>query len=239
MPLSVYATAFAGTQRADSHVVVVVRAQEPASFKTAQVSILAGAYDREGRPRDESLQSITVTPPDRTAKQFEYEAISRLRLKPGRHEIRVAVEDAAHDLRGSVYTYVDVPDFAGAPLSLSGIVLGTTATKPSNELGDLLPVTPTAQRQFGRSRQITAFVRVHDSVAQAQPVTVAARILDVHDVVRFHQTAGLPVGGSKPRTADYLLELPLSALAAGDYLLAVEATRGEDRVRRDIRFTVR
>jgi hypothetical protein len=70
-------------------------------------------------------------------------------------------------------------------------------------------------------------------------VTVAARILDVHDVVRFHQTAGLPVGGSKPRTADYLLELPLSALAAGDYLLAVEATRGEDRVRRDIRFTVR
>jgi VWFA-related protein len=240
MPLSVSATAFAGAERSDSHVVVVVRAQEPALFKTAQVSILAGAYDREGQPLDESLQSITVTPPDITAKQFEYEAILRLRLKPGRHEVRVAVEDAAHDLRGSVYTYVDVPDFAGASLSLSGIALGTTATTPTDVLGDLLPVTPTAQRQFGPSRRITAFARVHDSVARGpQAVTVAARVVDVHDVVRFHQTTSLPIGGSTPRTADYLLDLPLATLAAGDYLLAVEATRGEDRVRRDIRFTVR
>ena len=39
--------------------------------------------------------------------------------------------------------------------------------------------------------------------------------------------------------ADYLLELPLSTLAGGDYLLAVEAMRADDKVRRDIRFTVR
>ena len=119
--------------------------------------------------------SRTGTPPDRTAKQVEYEAISRLRLKPGRHEVRVAAEDAAHDLRGSVYTYVDVPDFARAPLSLSGIVLGASAAKPGNVLGDLLPVTPTAQRQFASSRKVTAFVRAYDTAAQEQPpVTVAA-----------------------------------------------------------------
>ena len=95
-----------------------------------------------------TLQTITVTPPDRAAKQFEYEAISRLRLKPGRHEVRVAAEDAANDLRGSVYTYVDVPPFRGiAPLSLSGrIVLGASAAKPGNVLGDLLPLTPTLHR---------------------------------------------------------------------------------------------
>ena len=173
-------------------------------------------------------------------KQFEYEAISRLRLKPGRHEVRVAAEDAARDLRGSVYTYVDVPDFAKAPISLSGIVLGTGAAKPGHVLGDLLPVTPTAQRHFASSRRITAFVRVYDTAAQEQaPVSVAAKIVDVHGAVTFQQTATLRPDGSAPHSADYLLDLPLSTLAAGDYLLTVEATRGKHTVSRDVRFGVR
>ena len=241
IPLSVTAAAFAGGSSREATVAVVLRAQEPAAVQEPlSVSVLAGAYDREGKAVDEYLQTITVTPPDRSAKQFEYEAISRLRLKPGRHEVRVAAEDAAHDLRGSVYTYVDVPDFARAPLSLSGIVLGASAAKPGNVLGDLLPVTPTAQRQFGSSRRITAFVRVYDTAAQEQPpVTVAARIVDIHNVVRFRQTASLRAGGSEPRSADYLLDLPLSTLAAGDYLLTVEATRGDHTVGRDIQFGVR
>jgi hypothetical protein len=123
---------------------------------------------------------------------------------------------------------------------MSGIVLGATTAKFVSVLGGLLPVTPTAQRQFGSSRRITALVRVYDTVAQEQQaVTVAARIVDNRDVVRFHQTASLPIGGSKPAVADYLLELPLSTLAAGDYLLTVEGTRGEHTVHRDVRFAVR
>jgi VWFA-related protein len=240
LPLSVTAAAFAGVGRSEATVVVVLRAQEPALSKPAQVAVLAGAYDREGKAVDEYLQTITVTPPDRAAKPFEYEAISRLRLKPGRHEVRVAAEDAAHDLRGSVYTYVDVPDFARAPLSLSGIVLGASAAKPGNVLGDVLPVTPTAQRQFGSSRRITALVRVYDTAAQEQPpVTVAARIVDIYGVVVFRQTASLRPGGSAPRSADYVFDLPLSTRAAGDYLLTIEATRGEHTVARDMRFGVR
>ena len=70
-------------------------------------------------------------------------------------------------------------------------------------------------------------------------MTVAARIVDIQNVVRFRQTASLRAGGSEPRSADYLLDLPLSTLAAGDYLLTVEATRGEHTVGRDIRFGVR
>jgi VWFA-related protein len=239
IPLSVTAAAFADGSSREATVAVVLRAQEPAVFKTARVSVLAGAYDRDGKAVDEYLQTITVTPPDWTAKQFEYEAISRLRLKPGRHEVRVAAEDAANDLRGSVYTYVDVPDFARAPLSLSGIILGARAAKPGNVLGDLLPVAPTAQRQFASSRRITAFVRVYAAAQEQPPVTVAARIVDISNVVRFHETANLRAGGSAPRSADYLLDLPLPTLAAGDYLLTVEATRGEHTVSRDIRFGVR
>jgi hypothetical protein len=45
-------------------------------------------------------------------------------LKTGRHEIRVAAENPERHLVGSVYTYVDVPDFAKDPISMSGVVLG-------------------------------------------------------------------------------------------------------------------
>ena len=80
---------------------------------------------------------------------------------------------------------------------------------------------------------------MYDTAAQQQPpVTVATRIVDINNVVRFRQMASLRAGGSAPRSADYLLDLPLPALAAGDYLLTVEATRGEHTVSRDIRFGV-
>jgi VWFA-related protein len=240
MPLSVTAAAFAGDSKAASTVTVVLRAREPAVLGSARVSVLAGAYDRDGKALDEHLQTITVTPPrERATNELEYETIARLRLKPGRHEVRVAAEDAAHDLRGSVYTYVDVPDFANAPLSLSGIVLGATGAKPQNVLGDLLPVTPTAQRQFGSSRRITAFVRVYDTAGQESPVGMTARVVDGHGAVAFSQTATVRPQGSAPRSADYLLDLPLSTLAAGDYLLTIEAVREKHSVSRDLRFGVR
>ena len=77
------------------------------SYITAQGSLT---------PTATTLQTITVTPPrERATNQLEYETIARLRLKPGRHEVRVAAEDAARDLRDSDFTYVDVPDFANAP----------------------------------------------------------------------------------------------------------------------------
>ena len=165
-------------------------------------------------------------------------ADSRLRLKPGRHEIRVAAEDSARDLRGSVYTYVDVPDFAKAPLSLSGVVLGTTSATPQKILGDLLPITPTAQREFGRSRRIAAFVRVYHTTAEQQTAAVTATVLDIQSAVVFRRTTHLRARESEPQSADYLLQLPLSTLPSGDYL-TIEATRGEHIVSRDIRFGVR
>ena len=70
-------------------------------------------------------------------------------------------------------------------------------------------------------------------------MTVAARIVDIHNGVRFRETASRRAGGSAPRSADYLLGLPLSTLDAGEHLLTIEATRGEHTVSRDLRFGVR
>ncbi len=92
-------------------------------------------------------------------------------LKPGRYEIRVAL-DAGSTERASVYTYVDVPNFAEQPLSLSGIVLGTSpspSSAPSNAFTDLLPIVPTARREFARTSRASAFLRVYQRLNEAAP----------------------------------------------------------------------
>ena len=138
LPLSVGAAAFADPDKGDASVAVVVRAQgRVASGEQGQrgggdpvaaemrVNVLAGAYDRDGRSMSSHMQTLRVPRPPDAAQEFEYEALSRLRLKPGRHEVRVAVDDPSRRTSGSVYTYVEVPDFAKAAVSLSGVVLST------------------------------------------------------------------------------------------------------------------
>jgi len=85
-----------------------------------------------------------------------YELLSRLTLKPGRYELRLAV-DASVNQRGSVYTFVDVPDFSEQPLSLSGIVLGATPgplSAPKDAFAGLLPIVPTARRTFAAADRV-------------------------------------------------------------------------------------
>ena len=57
------------------------------------------------------------------ANGLRYDALARLQLKPGRYEIRVAVQHRRAGRLGSVYAYVDVPDFAKSGPWLSGVVL--------------------------------------------------------------------------------------------------------------------
>ena len=117
-----------------------------------------GAYDRNGAARDAGS--------DRgghfsAAGQNVSMRRSRLRVDPGRHEIRVAAEDPSRHVVGSVYTYADVPDFAKAPISLSGVILGLRPARPDGPFRDLCPLEPTARREFASASHVTAFVRVY------------------------------------------------------------------------------
>jgi VWFA-related protein len=254
MPLSMTVAAFANPGKAEANLAIVLRAKEPlavdpgrtgqagagGSAAGAKVNVLAGAYGRDGRSIDSHVQTIGVTPAPGARQEFEYEVLSRLRLKPGRHEIRLAAEDLTRQLRGSVYSYVDIPDFAKAPLSLSGVVLSVAAKPPAAALADVLPLTPTAQRAFAPSAHVTAFLRVYEGGGGAPaPVTISPRVLDDQGRTFFEQPGVLTTQGTPVRSADYRLDLPLSKLSAGEYLLTIEAQRGNRTARRDVRFGVR
>src|SRR5207342_764970 len=106
-------------------------------------------------------------------------------LTHGRYEIRSAIFDPVTGETGSVYTYVDVPDFAAEPVSMSGLLLhvtGARAPGPSRAFEDLLPFTPTARRQFARGEQVAFFVRIYEGVRQAaMPLYVRSEIKDDGD----------------------------------------------------------
>ena len=248
IPLSVTAAAFAQPGARDAAVAVTLRAQAPlssdtageASSQRARIAVLAGAYDTEGKALSQQVHDVAVTPPSGATRRFEFEVVSRLQLAPGRHEIRVAAEDRTHGLRGSVYTYVDVPDFARADLSLSGIVLGTLPAKPANGWEDLLPVTPTAQRQFTAARDVAAFVRIYTRDKRHAPVTMRVRIENERGDVAFAQPAApVDMGLGAPASGDFVFSLPLSTLPHGEYLLTLEAGSGKTTIRRDVRLGVR
>jgi hypothetical protein len=186
------------------------------------------------------VQTITVRPSAAGQKVFQYEVSSRLQLKTGRHEIRVAAEDPERHLIGSVYTYVEVPDFAKEPISMSGVVLGTRPSEPGHAFHDLTPVAPTTRREFARADHVTAFVRAYQAEKDDPlPVTITTHIVDSLNRTVFEAKTPLPAD-PPARSADYRFELPLSSLGTGQYLLTIEAIRkANQKARREVIFAVR
>jgi hypothetical protein len=110
----------------------------------------------------------------------------------------------------------------------------------NDRLADVLPIVPTAGRSFTPSARVTAFLRVYQGGKGAVlPVQIRVRIVDAssRNVVDDASTLE-PARFQSGRFADYSLDLPLSRLGAGDYLLTVEATAQKNSARRDVRFQV-
>jgi hypothetical protein len=189
-------------------------------------------------------QTVGITLPANGAGDFPYEVLSRLALKPGRYELRVAL-DAAAGQSASVYTYVDVPNFSDSPLSLSGLVLSALPSwpiAPPDGFKDLLPIVPTTRREFDRTDHVSAFVRVYQpSKDQPRAAEVLAEIQDVSGrvVTKDRYSFGPDRFDITSRAADYRIAVPVARLPSGEYLLTIEATESTHTAQRSVRFRVR
>ena len=175
-----------------------------------------------------------------------YELVTQVPIKqPGRYTMRVAVHRATDGLHGSVYADVEVPDFAKAPLSMSGVWLeiapGVLSVR-SEGLSSLIPFVPTSSRTFARSGRLNAFFRVYQGGSDPlAPVALAVRITNDRNVVLANSTGAVGVErfDVASRAASHRFDLPLSVLEAGRYLLTFELTKGAAVVRRDVIFEVK
>jgi VWFA-related protein len=216
----------------------------PPDATSADMNWEVRAFDPEGRARGSLNQRAGVR-----IRQGEtgihYELITRMDLRPGPYQFRLAVNDVGGARSGSVYVDVDVPDYADAPVSLSGVVLSSSSSPiaaPRDGLPALLPLVPTTGRAFTRDDRVTTFVRVYqggDARRPAAPVTFVTRITgtDATPVVNASQV--LDPTRFSARAADVRYELPLSSLEPAPYLLTLEATLGKTTARRDVRFEIK
>jgi VWFA-related protein len=149
-PLDLSAAAFAGAGReATVALTIGTRDVPPApGGDSSRMNLLIAAFDRSGRSvasrRQTTMMSAGAGPRD---------IRSRLDLTPGRYQIRVAAEAAGRNAR--VDTYVEIPDFAGDPLSMSGPVIEAEPSWPAparDPAIDVLPEVPTTRREFDRMK---------------------------------------------------------------------------------------
>ena len=214
------------------------------------VDLLTRAFTVEGDPRGSQNQTADVTiraatpAPGAPPPLARYEVLTEITLKPGRYELRLAVDNAAQAKTGSVFVNVDVPDFDHLPLSLSGVVLDSASapySAPRDALVAVMPIVPTTDRDFETGGQVNTFLRVYQGGrSPVAPVTLTTSILDEHDAKVFSSESTLEADRfAASRSADVTFPLPLDKLKPGVHLLLFEATSGKATARREVVFTVR
>jgi len=156
----------------------------------------------------------------------------RLDVPPGSYQLRIAGRDMGSGTVGSVLYDLDVPDFFGTPLSMSGIVLSgeeagmVPSPKPDAMLDKLLPGTPVTQRVFSTTDIITALAEVYDNQrGQAHTVYIATSVAAEDGRVLYREEASRPTAELKGARGAFghTVKIPLRDLGVGSFVLKIEA----------------
>jgi VWFA-related protein len=245
VPLQLSAAVFAKPNRRTASVAVVlgVRHSTASGILGAEKALmLLRAFAQDGREVASQRVSADIVLRRGSLPTVYYELLAQLDLPPGRYQLRIAAELGRQRLTGSVFHEVTVPDFAGAQLSLSDVVLSTAPelhSAPRGALSTLLPVVPTSNREFPRSIRLSAFGRVYQGDGETpSAASLTATVVDSRgtEVAKFDHSLGpeqFKSGG-----AEYGLDIPVSKLPPGQYLLTVRATAGAAADTRHVRFRI-
>jgi VWFA-related protein len=246
LPLQLTAVPFAVPGKKEAGVAVILGVRQPIRDTGARtiekVDLVVRAFDTNGKAFGATNLRADVTIRADASGLAEYEVLSRIDLKPGRYQLRTAANVGSLGTAGSLYYDVVVPDFMDQPVSLSALVLSSTAAPivaPRDGLKTLIPVVPTTKRTFRPADQASAFLRIYQG--DNKPITAVPLRIQLRndsDILVFDRREEVAAGTfSSARAADLNVALPLSRLTPGAYLLTIEATL-KNTVRRDLRFNV-
>ena len=223
VPLSLAVTPFAnpetGTPVVRVNVDVGAFVRSDGAPVPLDIAILA--VDSAGRQVASARQTSTVTArrPE-SGPPFTLDVQSLLPLPPGEFGIRVAVSDPGAGRVGSVFSDVSVPDYADAPLALSGVSVESGGTANSD------PVA-TTRRRFKRTEQVRAVLQMYQGTAQTSrlpSVSMRVRILDARGAAVHDQSLDLP-RCDVHQAAGWVRVRPSAAEAhAGEYLARFDAS---------------
>jgi hypothetical protein len=244
VPMQTIALPFFVPGKKEAGVAIVARVQQPpvTTRTTHDVQLLTTVFDPDGKARSSHRQNARATMLPSGTSVAEYEVLSRIELKPGRYNLRIAAHNPAIEKSGSVFHDIDVPDYRKDGLWLSPVALtvdpGLMAA-PRGTLAGLLPIVPTTVRDFAEDDEITGFVRlVQGGKSPVGDVAVRITVLDSDNRAVHRAGDGLEsTTFSADRSAEYQFTVPVAQLSPGAYLLTIEVEGRGRTVRRDVRFT--
>jgi VWFA-related protein len=246
LPLAVAAAPF---RRSGSNAAVAVTLgvlEERGTTGRETIDLVTTAFDVDGKAQrtERTKGDVVFRQGIAAGEMVMYEVLSRIDLKPGRYQLRLAAHRNGADESGSVFTDIDVPDFAKEPVSLSGVVLSATPgpiAAPKDTFAGLIPVVPTTMRDFGKGTTVDAFVRIYQGgKGTVQPVTVSVQFIDAKNVAVLGRREPIDaINFLADRSAEYRVSVPVSTLAPGPYLMRIEVPLGKTTARRDVMFVVR
>jgi VWFA-related protein len=249
LPLRMAAIPLAQPGRRELAVALVVGIRQPiremATRNVEKVDLQIRAFNVEGRPFASKRLRADVTIRAEASGLAEYEVLTRLDLRPGRYQIRIAGSIGSLSTSGSLYHDVDVPNVGAQALAVSPLVWSASPSPvlaTQGELKGLLPVVPTSRRSFLSSDSVSAFARVYQPGTGA-PAAIRLRVLlrDETDRIVMNQQEDLPPErfAGALRSTDVTVPIPVATLPTGEYLLVFEATGPTVTARQQSRIGLR
>jgi VWFA-related protein len=244
-PLTLAIAAFAGAQSAKPSVSVTVDVGRFARGDDAPVplDIAVVALDRTGRQVAFARQTSTVAfPRARPGGTVEAAVQTHLELAAGNYDVRVGVSDPATGVVASVFSHVAVPEFGGAPLSLSDVSIEALSTDAAKESTTLRPPVTTTRRVFHHDDRVQARLQIYEGTEGSDaivPVSVRARVLDAQGRAVRDQSLVIAEKAFANRRAGCQIAVDVEHLPPGEYLLRFDAAMGNETTGRALRFAVR
>jgi VWFA-related protein len=206
-----------------------------------------------GKVKDGARDVVgVVLRPQVTEMRSPFRVVRTLKVPPGRYQVRIGAKESGGKV-GAVMYDIDAPDFSKGPIALSGLVLSSaaalripTANPGGNDVKDLIPLTPSASREFVRGDELSAFVEIYDNLGKtpAHRVVVTTTVLTDEGKAVFtssDERASDELSGTGGGYG-HVSKVPLSTLAPGRYVLRLEArpTLGNSApILREVEFSVR
>jgi VWFA-related protein len=262
VPMAVFAAPYKSGRRGQASVAIVVEMDvERLGLVTrgdtvaGEIQVASVAINAAGRIFDGQRHRLELAlKPDTwtIAREHGFRVLTGATLPPGRYQLRIAAGGVGGRAAGSVMYDLEIPDFTKDPLVMSGVSLASDSTgravtsAPDAPLRDLLPLPPTAAREFDRGDTLMLYAEVYQNRRGRVPnaVTLTAELRD--DAGRVLQTV------SEERSSKELAgqaggygfraSLPLTDAAPGIYVVHVAARANigdQPSVTRDIQIRVK
>jgi hypothetical protein len=237
LAMHVFASPFKGTAPNASVLLgVELRGRDLKLTASDKIQLSYVALDVNGKIRGGNTDTLTMAnlkPETRTRIEATgVRMLHRMDLPPGRYQVRVAAHDTAGGNVGSVQYDLEVPDFAKAPFSISGLVMTspfatqTPTIRPDDQLRAALPASPVALRAFPQNDEISLFAEVYDNGgATPHKVDITTTITsdEGRQLLKTNEERDSSDLGGKSGGYGFITKIPLKDIAPGSYVLTVSA----------------